>query len=103
MGTFPSDGSAARSRHPADGGAPGAGAAERRALALRTEMGRLSLPRLPRRRAGRAALEIGAEPRTLLPRYRRGAEVPYGGELRARRRDRHPDPTPPVVRGVAVA
>src|SRR5437870_4450979 len=72
-------------------------------MALRTEMGRVPLSRLSRRRACRAALEIGAEPRALFPGYRGGFGRAQSAELRARRRNPDPDRAAAIVRGVATA
>ena len=61
------------------------GAARRRdpgraGLAVRAEVGRLPLPRVPRRRRGRAAVEGGQAARALLPRGRRGARGAHGAD-----------------------
>src|SRR5207302_2771479 len=93
---------AARPEQPADGGPPGWYSTARRALALRAEMGRLSLPGFPGRRQPGTALEIGAEPRPLFPGCRRRADGAVGTAVRARRRNCHPDRAAPVLRGLAI-
>src|SRR5512145_708554 len=60
----------------ADGGAPRRPAAGRFRLALRTEVGRISLPRLSRWERGRLALEIPPAAGAVFPRHcREGREA----------------------------
>ena len=77
----------------ADAGQVGQGSARagvgRRRPALRAQVGRLPLHRLPRRRRGRAVQPRRAAADPLLPRGRRGGARAAAGAVRRRRRDRH--------------
>jgi hypothetical protein len=61
---------------PGDGGRSGRRNSGRAGVAIRTQMGRLSLPRLSRGRQSRVAVERGAAARTVFPGNRRGAAGP---------------------------
>src|SRR6185437_11839269 len=61
-----------------------------RELAIRAEMGWLSLPPVPRRETDRAAIEIRAIADALFPRAGRSGPRAEDEALRARRRNRRP-------------
>ena len=67
-------------------------------LAVRAQVGRLPLPRLPRRRPDRAPVEDRPAAGPLLPGGGRAPARAARPPLRARRRDRHPAGRPPVLR-----
>ena len=71
---------------------------ERPGLAVRAQVGRLPLPRLPRRRPDRAAVEERPAAGPLLPGGGRAPARAARPLLRPRRRDRHPAGRPPVLR-----
>src|ERR1700751_93122 len=58
---------------------------DRRAMAVRTEMGWLSLPPGAQRRYGRALLEVGTEAQSLLSGACRRRSIDPGKKLRPRR------------------
>jgi ATP-dependent DNA ligase len=64
-------------------------------------MGRLPLPRLPRRQGGRPALQIGAAARALFSGCRRADRAARAQALRARRRAGHRQRGPARFRGAA--
>ncbi len=71
-----------------NGSAVGRHHSDRRSMALRAEMGRFPLPRLPRRQESRAAVQIRPLDDALLSGIGRGARGLAADEVRARRRDR---------------
>ncbi len=89
---------AARAALRADGGAARGRDPERPGLAVRAQVGRVPLPRLPRRRPHRAAVEERPAAGPLLPGGGRAPARAARPRLRARRRDRHPARRPPVLR-----
>ena len=74
-----------------------------RRLAVRAQVGRLPLPRLPRRRPGRAPVEGRPAAGPLLPGGGRGLRALPARSLRPRRGDRDPGGRPPVLRRAAPA
>src|SRR4029453_18276877 len=69
----------------ADGGALGRGRSGRSRMAVRAQVGRLPLPRLPRRERGRAPVEGRRAARPVLPRDGRDGPGGRRAPLRARR------------------
>src|ERR1700681_4432212 len=65
-----------------DGGNAGIGVARRPAMALRAEVGWLSVSRLPRRRARRSRIEIAKAADALFPGIDRGAFATSGAKIR---------------------
>src|SRR5581483_12237569 len=73
-----------------DGGARGGRDPRRAGLAVRAQVGRLPLPRLPGRRLRRIAVEERPAPGPLLPGGGRARALARAARLRAGRRDRDP-------------
>ena len=88
---------------PADGSRERAGAARGPRMAVRAQVGRLPLPRLPRRGDGSAAEQGRQAAGPVLPRRGRVARRARGRALRAGRRDRDPGGRPALVRRAAAA
>ena len=71
-----------------DGGPPRPRTAHGPGMAIRAEVGRLSLPRFPQGPVGRASVEIGAVSHALFPRSGGGRSFRAGARLRSRCGDR---------------
>src|SRR5687767_1719698 len=82
----------------ADGGTDGRRDTFRGRLALRAEVGRVPLPRVPGRQLRKAAVEVGAAAGAVLPRAGRRPVERSGEEVRPRRRDYRSGRRCPVVR-----
>src|SRR6267142_90818 len=85
----------------ADGSEVGEADSRRRGLALRTQVGRLSLPGLPQRRQSLAAIEGGPAAGAVLSGTRRSLSQATSRRIRFRWRDHRRAWQAPIVRRVA--